>query len=371
MLSGALMILIVLLNQSKVLAKSCRTPRGEEGKCIAIKECDGLYFFLASIPLPEAYGEYLKQSHCGFIGIIPKVCCSKDDLYSHIISRRVNTTQNIADRDDALPIIPPNILPKSNECGIYWSKNIIGYDSPKLDEFPWTASLIYKLPNQVSDYGCSGTLISKRYVLTAAHCLEGKSVDRLWKLVAVRLGKYNKNSHVDIPIEERMLHELYNPFDRNQAHDIALLRLNQDVNFDNYIRPVCLPLHNTEKTKTYIGEDLMMPSRKKTQENNYSIATSMKIKVQVISNYECKKMYHRAGVNISEKQLCAGGEKNKNSCYGDSGGSLVSISVNKYSRFYTAGIVSFGSEYCGKKGWSTVYTRVSEYLGWILIHMMP
>lgn len=64
-------------------------------------------------------------------------------------------------------------------------------------------------------------------------------------------------------------------------------------------------------------------------------------------------------------QLCAGGEKNKNACRGDSGGPLMYSEGNKWT---LTGIVSFGPALCGKIGFNgepAVYTRVAGYIQWI------
>lgn len=43
-----------------------------------------------------------------------------------------------------------------------------------IDEFPWMALLEYKniTTGESAGFGCSGTLISKRYILTTAHCIK-------------------------------------------------------------------------------------------------------------------------------------------------------------------------------------------------------
>ena len=65
-------------------------------------------------------------------------------------------------------------------------------------------------------------------------------------------------------------------------------------------------------------------------------------------------------------QICAGGEKEKDSCRGDSGGGLFWRSDLKDNTqpWYLLGIVSFGSRECGN-GHPAVYTRVSAYRTWI------
>lgn len=64
-------------------------------------------------------------------------------------------------------------------------------------------------------------------------------------------------------------------------------------------------------------------------------------------------------INLSAKQMCAGGVKDEDSCTGDSGGPLSSeddTDVIPYS--YLAGIVSFGLAACGTSGVPGVYTVI-------------
>lgn len=93
--------------------------------------------------------------------------------------------------------------------------------------------------------------------------------------------------------------------------------------------------------------------------------------------------------------LCAGGEKNKDSCQGcltklniwiiskvqqcilywyelisgDSGGPLMSKDKDT-PYYYIIGVVSFGVG-CGYEGSPGVYARVDHYINWILAHMKP
>lgn len=69
--------------------------------------------------------------------------------------------------------------------------------------------------------------------------------------ISVRLGEYNTETDVDcvdngyskecapapldVPVEERIAHEDYDPLDTNQYHDIALLRLSKEVTYSSNI----------------------------------------------------------------------------------------------------------------------------------------
>lgn len=62
------------------------------------------------------------------------------------------------------------------------------------------------------------------------------------------VGKHDLLIHEDcekeIQVLEIIKHELYNP-DTND-NDVALLRLSEEVNFDRFVKPVCLPSEDAQ-----------------------------------------------------------------------------------------------------------------------------
>lgn len=60
---------------------------------------------------------------------------------------------------------------------------ILGGEETGLSEFPWLALLQYKKNNgRGFTFACGGSLISRRYVLTAAHCVKGAITEAVGKL---------------------------------------------------------------------------------------------------------------------------------------------------------------------------------------------
>lgn len=82
----------------------------------------------------------------------------------------------------------------------------------------------------------------------------------------------------------------------------------------------------------------------------------------------CSNTYRQANVKLHGAQLCAGGQKGKDSCRGDSGGPLMSyyLDENGENNWYSIGVVSFGPSPCGMENWPGVYTKVANYVSWIV-----
>lgn len=81
----------------------------------------------------------------------------------------------------------------------------------------------------------------------------------------------------------------------------------------------------------------------------------------LFSQSECRRKFAARNVDISDFQVCAGGNYAEDSCDGDSGGPLMRFQDNAW---VIEGIVSFGVK-CGFQGWPAVHTRVSSYENWI------
>jgi secreted trypsin-like serine protease len=88
------------------------------------------------------------------------------------------------------------------------------------------------------------------------------------------------------------------------------------------------------------------------------------VNIKAVALIECQVNFK--STVLTEKQICAGGERGKDSCTGDSGGPLMrNVHADKSSYWYLAGVVSFGSKKCGTEDFPAIYTKVSEYVDWV------
>lgn len=94
----------------------------------------------------------------------------------------------------------------------------------------------------------------------------------------------------------------------------------------------------------------------------------LKVRVPIVQNDECGRVYQRVNRGVVNSQMCAGGIAGQDSCRGDSGGALMG-QAPAANNWMVVGVVSYGPSPCGTPGWPGVYTRVGSYVNWILSNM--
>ncbi|CAG2158278.1 unnamed protein product [Oppiella nova] len=275
------------------------------------------------------------------------------------------------------------VLP-SNEpiCGLRPNNNffIVGGAEAPAHSWPWAVAIYqnsYKTKKLKSRFICGGTIIAEWYVLSAAHCIVRQNEILTASNFKILIGAHdNKNSGFYADVQEIKIHE--NFIFGQHRNDIALFKLTQPLDFrhNKDIAPVCLPPPEIEGADL-IGTMGTLVGWGTTSQGGKPSPVLQEVEVPISELEDCAKRYSSlltVSDQINENQLCAsypsGG---KDSCQGDSGGSLT---VSYSGRYYQLGVVSFGKG-CAQPGFPGVYTKgitasdiiISSFLYWIGAHI--
>lgn len=207
---------------------------------------------------------------------------------------------------------------KSGVCAKSSVPLIVGGDLAGDREFPHMALIGHLYSENDFSYTCGGSLISERFILSAAHCSYSGELKQAThaKLGDVRRGE-NSTNVLLVRIETRIPHPQYIK-SQSIDHDIALFKLKQTVVFTEYIRPICLPCFDevveravvTGWGSTGFGEELTK--------------ALMKVTLSIFNQTDCQSKFPRTGVTKNgideDTKICAGSYiKIADSCGGDSG----------------------------------------------------
>ncbi|CAH1785836.1 unnamed protein product [Owenia fusiformis] len=243
---------------------------------------------------------------------------------------------------------------------------IIGGEAAVNHTWPWAVSLLWN-----GEHYCGGTLISRSYVVTAAHCFVNQRAIfyRNWTLV---FGEHDLSITEKSQQERKMNSFTIHPFYEAEGvlHDIALVELNRPIDYNIYVSPVCLPhVDYFEKAVTegdpgninscyIVGwgvTQVIGPDQKQSNK-------LQELAVPIINQTLCNSPYWYDG-RVKSTMMCAGyAEGRKDACSADSGSPLVCYVGN---RWVFGGIISWGIG-CAAPRHPGVYTRVPKYYDWIV-----
>ncbi|XP_050072357.1 uncharacterized protein LOC126560440 [Anopheles maculipalpis] len=255
-----------------------------------------------------------------------------------------------------------------NECGIPQTsqntlqKRIIGGRTANFAEYPWQAHI------RIAEYQCGGVLVSRRFVATAAHCIQQARL----KDILIYLGELDTQNSGKIveplPAEKhRVEMKIVHPkfifrMTQPDRYDLALLKLTRPAGYKSHILPICLPMRPLE----LVGRKGIIAGWGKTNANMGQTGTNIlrTAAVPIISTKECLRWHNSKKINVElfNEMFCAGhSDGHQDACLGDSGGPLI---INDRGRYTLIGITSAGFG-CGVDHQPGIYHNVQKTIKWI------
>ncbi|CAG7687917.1 unnamed protein product, partial [Allacma fusca] len=309
----------------------------------------------------------LKRKYCGAKG--PKNLVTSDE--TEITYRTSNIFNSLgfrcrvacngandagADTENDFPPVQM-AAPINCSCGLSAPPvKIINGEETRVNEFPWMAGLVRK---GGSSPFCGASLINSRYILTAAHCVSGRTPSNL----DIILNEHNTQvgTETKFPIVRRAVEAIYphRSYSSRLDYDAAIIKLRADVQEeieDSILLPVCLPSIEDRK-QSYENQLVTVSGWGVESEGGLVSPVLRKTSVKVLTNSACVSSYPGS---ITSRMLCAAAPS-KDACQGDSGGPLVLESNDRYTQI---GVVSWGHG-CARPNKPGVYSRVTEFLRWI------
>lgn len=230
---------------------------------------------------------------------------------------------------------------------LFHDGRIINGTDAAIDEVPYQVSLQTR-----SRHFCGASIISNRWIVTAAHCCEYPM-----KTLSVRAGStlHYRGGSVH-RIEKMIKHENFG-YSRFGApvNDICVMRVDSPFVFDETRQPISLFAMGEPSVPGVMGTVTGWGS---TDPNAKKIPDVLQlVQVPIISKEDCSKKYASFG-GLADGGICAAyPEGGKDSCQGDSGGPLAIDGR-------LAGVVSWGYG-CAVAGNPGVYSEIAAYRAWI------
>ncbi|MFB9908206.1 S1 family peptidase [Allokutzneria oryzae] len=201
---------------------------------------------------------------------------------------------------------------------------------------PWISAL-----HNNGGFTCTSTIIARRWVLTAAHCVAGAGT------YSVRVGSLTRSSGGQTAtVSRKVIHPSYNW----PSADIALLQLDRDVNVSQYATLATSADLADRKAVQVFGWG--------SEKSDWSgpLPERLKYADGQISSVNC------AQSNASPRAICT--QTNGSIAGGDSGGPVIVRGASGNN--VQAGVCAIGHRPAGS-GWAG-YTNVASFRDWIRGH---
>ncbi|CAO1416134.1 unnamed protein product [Diamesa tonsa] len=273
----------------------------------------------------------------------------------------------------------PTEAPSNNiGCGLSafdtFTSLVIGGQAAQRGKWPWIVAFYKNINNRLS-FICGGSLISKSHVVTAAHCIQDKRTTerQLPERSLFFFGKHNLNDNNEVGYQQAsarrfIIHEDWNIYDLAYDADIAIAVLDTQIQFTDYVRPICL-WTQSDDLNLVVGKVGVVVGWGKNEYNNLNTEYPKMVDTPIVSDSFCLRSNPVFQQITSLRTFCAGGRRGEGPCKGDSGSGLVLFTNNKW---YLRGVVSASlskTTGCDVDNFA-VFTDVAKYGSWINNNMI-
>ncbi|KAF4087350.1 hypothetical protein AMELA_G00094420 [Ameiurus melas] len=227
---------------------------------------------------------------------------------------------------------------------------IIGGNEVKKHSRPYMASV--QINNK---HTCGGFLITKDYVLTAAHCVDNidhSGKDKLEVLLGAQNIHQKESQQQRISVQKYILHPCYKRHER--PNDIMLLKLKSKAKVNNAVNVIALPKKNKNLPD---HQECSIAGWGKTKQNSAESSVLREVKLKLQNNSQCK--HHWQMYFDTDNMICTASDGKKAFCQGDSGSPLICGSEAQGIAAYTHPTDCLNSNY------PQVYMKISYFLPWI------
>jgi hypothetical protein len=231
---------------------------------------------------------------------------------------------------------------------------IVGGNSTVISNFPWQVYYIS------GNYRCGGSILSGRWVITAAHCTKNASggatpASEMFVQVGANNPVNNSSDGKTYAVSQVIVNEGFDS--QTLLNDIALLQLTDSINFPNAVPIKIVTNYDVAAGAIDPGVMAWITGWGLTHVSPSILPSSLQeVLLPIVSDAQASTVWS----SIPSTDIMAGYlNGNRDACNGDSGGPLVVPVLNEYK---LAGLVSWGSTNCNTYG---AYTNVSDFEAWI------
>lgn len=242
-------------------------------------------------------------------------------------------------------------------CGQHALKpRILNGKNVRREDQPWMVSIVVTYAHNGSTLHtvhCGGTLITTRFVLTAARCLSRKN--SLGSIVRV----YFEAEKIEYPakrirVRDIIVHPNYDY--KTRQHNVALLRLDKRIKKSSLSRPVCLMEKKSRLLKKNVTVMGYGPS--------HGAGRLRYVHDEIISFKKCSKtmsLLQNGPAFNNSTIICTAGH-GRGSCLADGGGPVL---IKERSRIIQVGVISYPLSCNSSMTAPSAHARVDYYFEWI------